>query len=534
MPLDLTTPDSPGWWLKQCEMKLHDRLPRLEMLNSYMENDPPPPTEYPNARRAYEIFRKRARLNMAELIVESLRERLRVRAINTAVPSTDFHGDSEAWGVYRANQLEVELPDVLESMLSMGDGYMVAALDDEGVAITGEDPRQLVTIHDPVRQSRIIAAAKFWRDPIVNRDYAMLWRPAGPGEAVGRRWVAFRPFASRAGSAVRLDAHSWSWLASQGGPEGEPTKTRRVPVVRFRNRKGIAEFERHLDVLDRINHMILQRMVIATMQAFKQRALKGDLPAVYPDDHPRAGEKIDYDEMFESDPGALWLLPASVEVWESGQVDLQGILSAVQDDMKHLAAVTRRPITMLSPDANQSAEGASLTREGLVFATEDRQMRAGNALNQIISIAFELLGDQQRTDLTKLETVWYPAERHSLSVKGTASQQAKTAGLSLDFILEHIWQLTPEEVSREKSNQLANLMLGGPLEDGLPATQAETGQQAAGGQALSMQDLELAARALGQLRRAGVDREAAAAQVGLTGLQWSELVPVSLRDPAGD
>ena len=50
--------------------------------------------------------------------------------------------------------------------------------------------------------------------------------------------------------------------------------------------------------------------------------------------------------------------------------------------MKKLAAVTRRPMAIFAPD-NQSASGADFTREGLTFATEDKQVRAGQAIKQV-------------------------------------------------------------------------------------------------------------------------------------------------------
>src|SRR4029453_13439111 len=128
----------------------------------------------------------------------------------------------------------------------------------------------------------------------------------------------------------------------------------------FKNKYGLGEFEIHLDLLDRINKLILDRMVIATMQAFRQRGVKGR-PLGYPDDPPQAGELIDYSQVFTADPAAMWMLPQVAEMWESGVVDLTPILNAVKHDLEHLASVTRTPMHMLSPAGiNQSAEGASL------------------------------------------------------------------------------------------------------------------------------------------------------------------------------
>jgi hypothetical protein len=50
------------------------------------------------------------------------------------------------------------------------------------------------------------------------------------------------------------------------------------------------EFEPFIPLLDRINQQILQRMTIATIEAFKQRAFKG-----LPQKDPSTGADIDYD-----------------------------------------------------------------------------------------------------------------------------------------------------------------------------------------------------------------------------------------------
>ena len=458
--IDVKTPDSPGWWLQKCHRKLQDRLPRLNKLHSYRAGDPPLAKRSEVEKQAFREFQKTGRLNMADALVSSVTERMAVRAIRTAQGATQA-GDSVAWDVFTANQLAVELPDVLDNMLGLGDGYMFIGVDPaagdrptaEQVWITAEDPRQAVTIHDPVRQSQVRAGAKFFHDPDEQMDYAYLHRP-------GVVYVAKRARKSGAKSAS-FSPSSWDWDESRGGEEGMrlPEALRDVVgVVRFRNRKGVAEFEPHLDVLDRLNHGILQRMVIVTMQAFRQRALKGDMPTHYPADwadESLRGQKIDYDEIFVSSPDALWLLPGGADIWESAQAEIQGVLSAVQDDLKHLAAASRRPFWIFAPD-NQSANGADRANEGLVFATEDRETRAGQALAQVISIALRFMGETERAAVGKITVDWMPPERYGLSTKATAAQAAKAAGMSSRFILENVWQATPEEIAIEEQNAAAD------------------------------------------------------------------------------
>ena len=539
--IDVKEPDSPGWWLLRCHRKLSARLPHLEKLHQYRIGDPPLKRSTETERRAFQEFRKTGRLNMADLLVSSLTERMTTRVIRTAAPRTGTAkaGDPDAMAVFKANQLQVELPDVLDNMLGLADAYMAVGVDPEvegtptaaDIRITAEDPRQVVTIHDPVQQSKVRAAAKFFHDPDEEMDYAYLHLP-------GRVFVAKRPRKAAAKSLTRFSPTAWSWDESRGGEVGQALPAGLddvVGIVRFRNRKGVAEFEPHLDVLDRINHGILQRMVIVTMQAFRQRALSGDLPRTYPEDWPveaQRGQVIDYDDIFVSSPDALWLLPGDAKVWESAQADIQGVLSAVQDDLKQLAAASRRPFWIFAPD-NQSATGSEKADDGLVFAVQDREMRAGAALAQVISIALRFMGKPPaQSAVENISVDWMPTERYGLQAKATAAQAAKAADMSDQWILEHVWQADPEQVDIEmqaKANdQLAAAMLVNGVTD-MPAS-ADTPQEAAVDPARAKAQAE----AMGILIRAGVRPEDAATRVGLVGVQFTGAVPVSLRMPESE
>ena len=470
MAIDVETLYSPGWWLLQLSEKLNDRLPRLERLRRYADGDADLPESAEAVREAYRAFQRKARLNMAELMVSSVRERMHIRAIQTAQQTNEATGDQKARALFDANHLDVELPDVLDNMLALGDAYMIVgkagtAGDGEPV-ITGEDPRQVVTIHDPVRQSEILAAAKFYTDPIQGLDYAVLWVRGGnvPGIAETRRWVAARP-AGYGVRSIRFDSRSWGWVKNpdHGDPDGSlglPTGTERVPVIRFRNRRGRGIFEIHLDHIDRINHGILQRIIIATMQAFRQRAIKGDLPEFYPDDHPHAGERIDYDEIFRADPGALWMLPEAAEMWESNQVELNGVLKAVEDDIKQLAAVSRMPLSIFNPESgNQSAQGAILSREGLVHATRAAMTRAGRAVASGFEMMFELANDVERSKRGTVTIEWEPPDPSSILDQAQAAMNAKTAGMSKRWIMQYVFGMTPQQRMREEADARTELWL---------------------------------------------------------------------------
>lgn len=541
--IDVKTPGSPGWWLQRCFRKLESRQPRTERLQKYRTGEPPLPKRSEVEKEAFKAFVKTSRLNPAETLISSISERLTPRAIRTAQGNTTA-GDGIAWKIFRLNDLHVEFADVVDTALGLADAYMIIGVDPEvtgtpeakDIWITSEDPRQVVTIHDPVRQSRLRAAAKFFHDPDEGDggvDLAYLYLP-------GRVLVAERP-RKRAGTSVAFDARSWQWRPDTTGEDGTPVVTLDddgqpvgqrlpdgledvVPVVRVRNRHGVAEFEPHIDLLDRINHMILQRMVIVTMQAFRQRALKGEFPTHYPADYPvenLRGQEINYDEMFVSSPDAMWLIPGGADIWESAQADVQGVLKAVEDDLKHLAAVTRRPFWIFAPD-NQSASGADHANDGLVFATEDRAVRFGQALARALSIAFRFMGDPDRAAMDQITVDWMPFERYGLQTKAQAAANAKTAGMSDTWILERVWQATPEEAALERQAKSEEMLTAAAL---LGATPASPEPAAAASASAATAQTKAAFDAINAAVRAGVDPEDAAARVGLAGIKFAPSAP---------
>jgi hypothetical protein len=444
--------------------KLQARRPRLQNLANYHEGDPPLPSGNKNVQSAYEAIQKKARTNFAELIVGSVRERCSVRTIRTAL-GIEQAGDERAWEIWRDNNLDIEFADVLENMLALGDSYMIVGLDPddtEKVIITGEDPRQVVTIHDPARQSVVRAAAKFYHDPDEMKDFAYLYlagyRDADGEEHNARRFIATRDRKSAA-RTFQFSAAGYTWDEDAGGEEGEELNHMHVPVVRFRNRRGVGEFEPHTDILDRINHTLLMRMVITQYQAFKQRALQvdeDDMP-----DEDEKGRQIDYEDVFTADPGAWLKIPFNSKVWESTQADLTGVLSSIKDDVQHLAAVTRTPLSVVSPDAvNQSAEGSALIKEGQVFKTEDKQKRAAASLVLVFWLAFLTLEDKDRAEKSKIVVDWAPAERFSLQQKYSAASQAPTAGVPTETIFSDILQMSPEKIAIAKNQRMDDALQG--------------------------------------------------------------------------
>lgn len=232
--------------------------------------------------------------------------------------------------------------------------------------------------------------------------------------------------------------HDWLWWkeVNCGGLE-------RVPVTVLKNKDNKNEFEDAKDTISRINHMIWQRVIISTMRAFRQRAVKGNFPSV-----DKNGKPIDYSELFAPGPGSLWQLPEGADMWESQPEDITSLLEAVTRDEKALGAQTKTPMNHFSDSVNNSAEGAASQKEAYYDKIVDRRQRFGSRLCRHTSILLEVNGDRDRGKIEDLEVIWTPIESLALTERTAAFQSLKTNGLALKTALREGMKMTPAEIKR--------------------------------------------------------------------------------------
>lgn len=469
------TPDTDEWWAVRLGEKLGKRLPKVRDLEAWMEGNPPSAHPDADAAGAFQRIQKFARLNLAELIINAVLYRMQVLTFRTSAED-DQNGDSEANKILKANDFRVMSAQAIEWMLTLADSYIICGPRDyddpsKGVLITAEHPEQVITEDDPMNPGQALAALKIYRDDLTNSDVVVLYRKdymrvarrVGknsilPGKDT-RRWN-FRGNNWTWDSPTDVEAITGDYWVNDEGNYVLPTHTDFPPVFRLRNRGGKGEFEKHLNTLQRINHTILQRMIIIAFQAFRQRGVKG-VPNTSED-----GKEIDYSEIFESGPDALWILPATADFWESGQADIGPVLTAVKDDIIHLAVSSSTPLFSVVPDAaNGSAEGAALQREGLIFKTEACIALADSAFCRMIAAAFKIIGDEERADIAEISSVWASPRRSSLQERATAAVQAKVAGVPWRTTMEVFVELTPDQIAAAEGERLDDAFMASLMGD---------------------------------------------------------------------
>jgi hypothetical protein len=463
----IQSPGSPEWWLNHLLLKFNSRdhtydlqssiwdqgwrqpqyfrtrRERLNLLWSYFIGRPPLPRIGEKARETFRDVLRTARANYAAKAIQPIVDRMDLLGVRTGV-TDGVEGDEVAKRIMDYSNFASGLKDALEFTFSMSESYLMvvpAAPDspDRTPLITAQDPRTCIGEQDPENPNQLRAGLKLGYDIVSNKVTARLF--------LDRKMFTASCVGSDMWALASYGAASFDW---DGDPVDLPELAgvdASVPMIQLLNARCMGEFEPHLDVLDRITDGIMNRLKIVAYQGAKQRAIIGDL-----EDDSEEGdspaEEIDWDEVFEAAPDALWRVPAGTTFWESNPADITGILAAVRDDVKEFAAMTDTPLHLITPDAaNQSAEGASLMREGLVFKVKDRRARMNPRLVLLFKMAFAFAGESDRTK--NIELLWGPVESFSLTEQSNAVAQTRGV-LSRKRQLQDIMEMTPDQIEQNE------------------------------------------------------------------------------------
>ena len=427
-------------WVYFLTDRMDDARPRIDRLRGYTNGNAPLPEMGPNLRKSWATFQKKALANSGALIVDTLVERIIPNGILVGdEPNSDLA--LQARRIWRDNRMDIAFKDAARDACTVGVGYLLETVGNDGKAvITRELPEQFYAEPNPLRPWKAAAAVKAWRSVSEGRDYMCVW-------VDGVKASFTRSCYNSKDQLIARVSGKWDLVGIEEFA-GDP------PVVILENKDRMGEFEAHTGLIDRINTGILYRLVTMAMQTYRQRALKsttGTDGATLPDEDEE-GNQIDYQDIFEPGPGALWELPPGIEIWESQTVDLTPMLSAVKDDWRELAGETHTPVSAMLPDAaNQSASGAEMPMQQLVFKAEDRIARFRPAMTVCLVKALQIegadLGEQT------VEVKFMPPATVSLTEKYAAAAQAKAAGEALETIQENILGYSPEQIAQDKQRR---------------------------------------------------------------------------------
>lgn len=401
----------------------------------------------------YKRYTMLGKINLADVIITAVTDRQRPNGFRVA--SDDAGSDIPAIldDLYKSCRMDLTIPRVDLDVATYGLSYVLVStgageniiqyLPPWAVSYDDHGDSACVYTWDDVNKREHLRLFRLTRDTEgtpVSVYSRTAWREADTRTLVSE---SDDEEVSRIGNTWETDnpeywvpQTGWQWETSPNHDYDHALACEHLPIVEIRDTDKQGQIYKHLATLMRISQGIFDRMCISIMQAFRQRAMKGLKKRYYRKGDPqveaglkRAGEKIDYSGAFEMGPASLWLLPDGCEIWESQTTDITPLVTAESSDIKHLAAASRTPLDILSPDVAGSAEGASLKREGLTFKVEQANRLVNDAISLAVKMAMllgpkgEPIGDAVDQEY---EVAWLPAAPLDWQAAADASQKIGT------------------------------------------------------------------------------------------------------------
>lgn len=391
---------------------------RLDQWGDYFKGEFEPPYLPATTKTAlsveYADLMNRSNLNICGNAITAVTDRLRVDGYRTTAGAVD----ALVWSWWQANSLDARQRMVYQDAMVYSNGWVLVTPPTDvmpGVPrITVEYPKHLHVMLDEADPMTPMMAAK------VLKRRAWLYYPD--------RIVA-----------LMKERYGGPWVVMPDGVVEHAAGV--VPVVRFANRldsEGDSESElaQIAPVQRRINQTIFDRMMLQKWATWKQRYV--------------AGIDVEKDENGKALPpfrvgvDQLLVAPnADTKFGEFSESSIAELLRAVDDDIRHAAAITQTPPHLLAPStiSNISAEALVALEAGLSSKVFTRQGDWGESWERVMLIAGRIVGVDVPMDA---EMVWANLEARSQAQIVDSVIKLKSIGLPMSYLLERLG-LTPQQ-----------------------------------------------------------------------------------------
>lgn len=424
---------APEWWLERLWKQLQDRRKYADLMRRYYSGDHPLAMIQEKARPAFQRLLRQARSNYVGLVVDATSERIQVDGFRLGDEEV---GDREAWRVWQANNLDADSDLVVTEAVKVSRAFMLVAPNpaDPGTPIvTAEDATQAVVAYRPGSRRERAAGLKSWVDDWTGDLMATVYLPD-----------ALCKFRAPVPQRGLVGQPKWERREVQGEQWPAPNPLGAVSLVEIPNRPDLlgeahSEIEDVLDIQDRINKTLIDRLMAQEFSAFRQRWMTGYEVPVDED-----GQAI---EPFKAAVDRLWVIEdENVKVGEFSATDLGPYLEAIEADVRHMAARTRTPAQyLLGQLSNVNGETLKATESGLVSKVRQRARPLGEGLEEVVRLYLRAAGDAR--DLSRIETVWHNPEFRTEGELVDALVKMSTLGVPHEALWER-WGASQTEIAQ--------------------------------------------------------------------------------------
>lgn len=423
-------PMSSEWWLRRLYRQLTDRQPSLQVFDNYYRGNHPLPTLHEKAREPFQRMLAMSRANYMQLVIDSAVERMHVDGFRIAGAVND-----DAWRIWQSNNLDFESELVFLESLVCGTAYMLVDPADNGggvPTVTVEHPSQAIVGYQPGSRRVRAAGLKVWYDDIAERLMATVYLPL--------QVITYS--APRRPGVVT--APNWELEASMSG--GNPLGV--VPLVEFPNRPrmlaaGTSEIAGVIDIQDRINKTLADRMMAQEYGAFKQKWVTGfDIPT------DEQGRPV---EPFKSAIDRLFVAESPETTFgQFDATDLKPFVDVYSEDVRAIAAIVATPPHyLLGEMVNLAAEALKAAEAALVSRVKRHTRHFEEPLEDVVRLFLAAAGSPLGTD-SGTETIWRNPEFRTEGELVDALVKMSSLGVPNTALWER-WGATPQEIERWKT-----------------------------------------------------------------------------------
>lgn len=443
-------PGDPLWWLGRLWTQLQDRQAEVKTLRRYYVGDHPLPVVPDKARGAFARILHQARSNYVGLVVDATAERLQVDGVRIGDAEV---GDVQAWRIWQANGLDADADLLITEAVKVGRAYLLVAPNPDDAAtpiVTAEDCTQAIVAYEPGSRRRRAAGLKTWVDDWTGELMATLFLPK-----TVYKFQAPKPPAGL-GSKPKWVPRT---VKGEDWPAENPLGV--VPLVEMQNRPDLlggcmSEMGDILDIQDRINKTLIDRLMAQEFAAFRQRWMTG-----YEIPRDEQGQPI---EPFKAAVDRAWTFAdPDVKVGDFEATDISPYLTAVEADVKDMAARTRTPSQyLLGAMVNISGDALKAAESGLVSKVKQRQRPFGEAIEDAVRLYLQAAGDTR--DLSAMEVIWRNPEFRTEGELVDALMKMASLGVPHEALWER-WGASQTEIAQwsAQRDQAAARVMGGDL-----------------------------------------------------------------------
>jgi hypothetical protein len=449
--------ESPEWWVERLYTQLIERQSRLRKFERYYHGELLPadlPSVPRDLRAEFMRMWEASQSNMMGMVVDAVADRLGVIGLS---PSSEDDPELErhAWELWQASDMDMWSGVAFVEALVKEQSYLSVWRDSPGAKprIAVEDPLEAIVEHVPGDPRQRAAGLKAWTDDWTGTTHATLYLPGGlykfeTGSETSPTW------SKRVIRNARGRQESWPLPNPLGEVPLVPLVNR--PDLRMRGRSEIAQV---MHAQDRINKTIWDRMIASEYGAFPHRWALG-VDADDPEDEDDEDEPKSRVARFDHLMNRIWTNeagPSDAGFGQFTQLQLKPFIDAIEQDVLHIAYVTRTPRHYLIQQG-QSPSGDALrsAETGLVAKTKGKQGPFGEGVETALRLALRLEGVVVPPDS---ETVWRDPEYQTPSQLTDAVVKQVEAGLITRWFALQRLGWTPQQIRKMDAQQAGDDLL---------------------------------------------------------------------------